>query len=233
MMRIAAILSALIIVLGLIAAVNRPIIAATFCPTCFGFRSIAPNIYVQRGSPASFDAATLANVRRAKENIASFFGGETATPMLLICTTESRYRALEGRRGEPKAITWVGRTTLASPRGNNVVILTHELAHAEWESRLKLGARSAVPAWYNEGLAACISDDPRYIGSGQSGNRCLTSPDGPLPTSEGDWDRAELYPKAACRVDLWLSSHGGHQAVLKLIGDLNRGVPFDRAYGAP
>jgi hypothetical protein len=231
-MRTAAILGALIVALGLIAAFNRPIIAATFCPACFGFRAIAPDVYIERDDTDSLDAAALANVRQAKEKIALFFGGETAAPMLLICTTESHYRALEGRQGKPKAITWAGRTTLASPRGDNVVILTHELAHAEWENRLKFGARSAVPAWFNEGLAAYISDDPRYIGPGQAGNRCLASPDGPLPTSEGDWDRAELYPKAACRVNLWLASRGGHQAIIKLIGDLNRAMPFDRAYGA-
>ena len=233
MMRMAAILGALIVVAGLAVGFNRPVIAATFCPACFGFRSIAPNIYLQRDGAASLDAAVLANVRQAKEKVAVFFGGETAIPMLLICTTESRYRALEGRQGGPKAITWAGRTILASPRGNNVVILTHELAHAEWEGRLKLGARSAAPAWFNEGLAAYLSDDPRYIGPTQSRNRCLTSPDGLLPASEEDWNRAELYPKAACRVNLWLASHGGRQAVLKLSGDLNRGMPFDRAYDAP
>src|SRR6185437_4585064 len=98
MMRIAAILGALIVALGLIAVFNRPVIGATFCPACFGFRSIAPSIYVERGGTAPLDAAVLTNVRQAKEKIASFFGGETAGPMLLICTTESHYRALEGRQ---------------------------------------------------------------------------------------------------------------------------------------
>lgn len=159
---------------GIAWAINRPFMAASFCPTCFGFRKIENNIYVERRGNGPGDEVIVSNIRAARRNVVSFFGDEQSAPTLLICKSEALYRRLDGREGLAKALTWLDRAALVSPRGNNIVIITHELAHAEFDYRLAFIARPSVPAWFDEGLAAYVSDDPRYLAPIGQKNRCIT-----------------------------------------------------------
>jgi hypothetical protein len=215
-----------VVIIAVLWVVNRPFMAASFCPRCVGFREIDKNIFVERRSNLPSDKVIVSNIQTARRNVALFFGELRADPTLLICGSEPFYRKLDGRQGAAKAISWVDRTTLVSPRGDNVVIITHELAHAELHHRLGLVALSKVPPWFDEGLAAYVSDDPRYLSPIEEENRCITS------RAPNDWIGGDFYRKSACRVSEWLSSRGGPRAVRKLIDDLNRGMSFQQAYGS-
>ncbi len=222
----------LIGVIGLVlAAASRfPAMFAILCPQCLSFRYVAQNIYVQRESSVTDASSDIASVQAAQRNVEKFFGGRVTIPEVFFCQSEDLYRRLEGKKGQPKAVSVGEKIILVSPRGANTTILTHELSHIEFHHRLGFGKAPSIPAWFNEGLAAYVSNDVRYIGAPGQENRCLTSPDGNLPTSERAWDSPKLYPIAACRVYLWLSSHGGPSAVMGLIGNINRGMSFEQAY---
>ena len=215
-----------IMLVAILWAINRPFMAGSLCPECIGFRAVDRNIYVERHSNLPADKVIVSNVETARENVASFFGARRADPTLLICGSEPFYRKLDGREGEAKAVSWLDRATLVSPRGDNVVIITHELAHAELHKQLGLVAMSKVPPWFDEGLAAYVSNDPRYIGPTERQDRCITAP---APKS---WIAGDFYRKSACRVSEWLASHGGPRAVRTLIDELNKGISFQQAYGS-
>jgi hypothetical protein len=66
----------------------------------------------------------------------------------------------------------VARLHFASPRGADVVIAVHELAHAELHRRIGVVTTlsRSVPRGFDEGLAVVVSDDPRYRAAGP--DRC-------------------------------------------------------------
>ena len=93
----------------------------------------------------------------------------------------------------------------------------------------------AVPAWFDEGLAVNVSDDPRYLAPVETNDRCLMELTGPLPATDFGWVRATQttnrpYGEAACIVSRWLAAKDGRNAVLKLIAEINAGTAFEKAY---
>ena len=71
-------------------------------------------------------------------------------------------------------------------------LLAHEFSHVELHAqigvfRLLMGA---IPAWFDEGLAVIVADDPRYLRPGAtSATRCSAEPGGDLPSSPFKWGR--------------------------------------------
>ncbi|MGI3899256.1 MAG: hypothetical protein ACRYGP_00060 [Janthinobacterium lividum] len=122
-----------------------------------------------------------------------------------------------------------------SPRGTDVAIAAHELAHIELHSRIGLARTvlKAVPQWFDEGLAVVVSDDPRYLAADRNGDRCLVEPQGELPIGRAAWietaQNDELYAKAACRVSRWIGSRGGSRAIVEMATAVGRGESFDSA----
>lgn len=205
------------------------------CPACFGFESFQDRIYLEQGASAEQRNDVASSVHAARSEVSGFFGSITADPAIFVCVTENCYRRADAGGGESRGISWVDKSVLISPRRMGSVILTHELTHAEFLHRL--GVRmSQVPAWFNEGLAAYISNDPRYVGQPRTVKPCvveLTSV--PLPVSEREWvqapDITAVYAEAACRVGRWLIGHGNSSlAVLNLVAKVRAGTAFDEAF---
>lgn len=207
--------------------------AASVCPSCFGFHSVGNDI----------DMENVSNAEKIKEEVGlstrqvdNFFRGRLAPVHILVCSTEPCYRRIEGNGGTSKAISWAGRALLLSPRGQNITIIAHELAHIELNHLLGPVNSLKIPAWFDEGLAVYVSDDRRYLARPGSKTRCLVSGSDSLPTSGSGWwngmnrNPARAYALAACRASEWLSSHGGPRAIAKLIDDLKRGASFEMAY---
>ncbi len=194
------------------AAVPRAVYAYV-CPACFGLERVAPRIYLEKGAPDS--AAILRDVEQARARVATYYGDFSEQPVLLICATQACNRRLGGRGA--KAITYGTRFIRVAPGGINPVILSHEFSHVLVHKRR--GPWLPLPAWFDEGLAAVVSADPRYSPP------CDTL--APLPDSARDWrreagqKRSALYHSAACAVRDWIAAHGGKGAVLALLdGDL-------------
>lgn len=211
-------------------------VAVAVCPSCFGFERIASDTYVQQGMP--LEEQTLAkNVLASSENrIREFYGDIERYPRVLICATQECIGRLGGGAAASGSVG--AFVLLLGPKGINVIEISHELSLIEVSGRIGLyhSIMDTVPAWYEEGVAVLVSDDPEFIAPVRANvDRCLADPSGILPVDMTKWlDEADEYPfiyaQAACRVDQWMLARGGSSAVSRLLARVARGESFTRAY---
>jgi hypothetical protein len=209
-----------------------PAAAAVACPYCYGFTGLGNGIYVEKTMSVGEREQAQAVVAAARERVADFYGALDGRPRILICKSEGCYQPIGGGSRGQAILDWA---LFLSPRGTSDVIAAHELSHIELHSRLGLVKtwNRAIPQWFDEGLAADISADPRYLRQAGNGDRCLIEPGGDMPTTRSAWVETartqELYARAACRVDRWIAAHGGPAAVARLAQNVSRGESFETA----
>lgn len=213
----------LLVVAAGVVAVVWPSVTATGCPRCYGLVRLADGIFAEDDSR---EAEVVALVGAARQRVGDFFGAREATPDVLVCFTDDCYARIGG--GGERGIAVLNRAIMLSPRGLDVVIAAHEMAHVELHHRLD----TDVPQWFDEGLAVVAADDARYLKPPGAPDRCRAEPDGPLPATLPDWLRAatadpQAYAKAACRVSRQLAA----APPTDLINRLNSGVPADTLPG--
>jgi len=216
------------------AVVTIPGLGALICPYCFGFERLQGQLFIESRASAHDRNEILASVDASRQSVKEFFGAQESDPRIFVCVTETCYRRADGGEGETRGRSLWDRAVLISPRSLDGVVLTHELTHIEFHHRLGLHMRR-VPAWFDEGLAVYVSQDPRYLASSGSNERCLADSSAPLPVSGFAWLRAieadaSVYALAACRVSNWLAEKGGKQAVLDFISRMNAGASFAGLY---
>jgi hypothetical protein len=203
-----------------------PTATAMVCPACFGFVEAQPHLYAERGVSAVQRQQAISVFDQASQRVTDFYGGRSSSPRVLVCFTSMCYERIGGGNERGKAI--LDHAIMLSPRGIDVVIASHELAHIELHKRLSSG--SDVPQWFDEGLAVLVSDDLRYLLPDTATDRCRVEPGQTLPETLAQWRAArhgeQLYAEAACRVSRWADTRGGPAAVLDLIDRLNRGESF-------
>jgi hypothetical protein len=212
----------------------RPALAAT-CPACFTFEPVRAGLYLERGASIEERARILAAIDEAGERVRRFYGARTESPRILVCLTHACYRRAGG--GGERGKTLGALAVLLSPRGAETVIAAHELAHAELHGRVGAWVLllDGVPAWFDEGLAVVVSEDPRYLKpDGPGGDGCLIEPSGPFPETGRAWSAAageggSIYAMAACRVARWVRAHGGPAAAVDLAARVAGGEPFASA----
>lgn len=160
--RIFLIVSALLLVGGLAAAATLPGPQRLLCPTCFGLDRLAPNIYVDTEYSTEQRAVILKAIVAARERVARFFGELKANPQIVVCRTRACRRTFGSRGAKGVAYGW--QAVLLTHSRIFGVIATHELVHIElhWRMGLLGWARGTVPAWFDEGLATVVSNDPRF-----------------------------------------------------------------------
>jgi hypothetical protein len=156
-----------------------------------------------------------------------FYGWVEATPRIFVCGSD----ACDVRMGfmGGKARAYGSTFILVYSEGRSPEFFAHELSHIELHQRigLRLTLSGAIPAWFDEGLAALVSNDPRYVGEGPDGEpACVVAPDGPLPTGPSEWSRTAgmkerpIYAMAACAVISWDNDRGGREGLLAAIDDI-------------
>ena len=220
--------------LVLFTAANVTGVGALLCPWCFGFERLEPGVFVEARASEAYRQEIRAWIHDSKEKIGLFFGSQISDPAIFACVTGYCYSRVERRGGQTLGISFLDWVIVLSPQINSGVAITHELAHAEVHNRL--GPKMfAVPAWFDEGLAVNVSDDPRYLAPIETNDRCLMELTGPLPATDFGWVRATQmtnrpYGEAACIVSRWLAAKDGRNAVLKLIAEINAGSAFEKAY---
>ena len=211
-----------------------PAMFAATCPQCFGFKRLERGVYVQRGMAPEVQANAAQIVKQARERVRGFYGAQRAKATILICATDPCYRRLRG--GTSRGMAIYDRVLMLSPLGISETIAAHELSHIEFHRRV--GAwkifRDAVPVWFDEGLAAVVSDDPRYLAPRGTADRCLVHPTQPLPETLREWLQAggddRLYAAAACKVSVWLAANGGPSATVNLAKRMAGGASFDDVF---
>ena len=155
-------LSSLLLVGGVVAAVALPGPQRMACPTCFGLEKAADNVYVDSVLSARQRTQTLQSIDRARRQVREFFGGLKSDPRIVVCRTRACAQIFGSKGAKGVAYGWQG-ILLTNSRIFGV-IAAHELAHVElhWRMGLLGWARGTVPAWFDEGLATVISNDPRF-----------------------------------------------------------------------
>jgi hypothetical protein len=216
----------------------QPTLAALVCPSCFGLEQLSGRVFVDAAMPEPLRAQLAGAMREADRKVADFYGELKAAPEVLACATDACWRRLGG--GGAKGIAYAGAGFRLAPLGLDPIIIAHERSHIELHERLGLAKfmLGAIPAWFDEGLAVVVSEDPRYLLASTENNRCRVNSTGPLPVAPMEWTRSagtdhNLYARAACRVVRWMNANGGNGAALTLIHKVAEGVPFSEIYHDP
>ena len=122
---------------------------------------------------------------------------------------------------------------LLSPRGLNAVITSHELTHIELHHRIgSFRSWRTIPAWFDEGLAVLVSEDPRYSDEAwlKITNNGLNAPelkDIGRMLGRGDW--LLVYGTARREVGRWYQRVGCAGLAL-LIANVKDGKDFDSEF---
>ena len=221
---------------GFVLLVARPF-AAVSCPQCFGLQQAADGVYLESSMPESARAHALQLVAQAEDRVGRFYGGMQQSPRVLICATVACFERIGG--GGARVGSLGSLALLVSPEGENLVLMSHELSHVELHGRVGMWRMEigSVPAWFDEGMAVLVSDDPQYLAPARPGrDRCAAGPQADMPSDPVDW-RARLaengnllYAGAACQVDLWMIRQGGPAAVPPFLAKLHDGQAFDSLY---
>jgi len=230
-------LGLLLLTAGLVLFMARPLAAVT-CPRCFGLERLAEGVYGEAGLSGEARQHDLQTLAAAEDRVSTFYGGLEHVPRVVICATPACYQRIGG--GGTRVGSLGTLALLVSPQGTDVVLMSHELSHVELHGRVGVLHMSAgaVPAWFDEGVAVLVSDDPVYLAPTRKGvaDRCTSGPTPDMPVEPGEWRDAlqqegeVMYARAACQVDLWVISKGGPAAVPALLEKIAGGEDFDAAY---
>lgn len=211
---------------------SYPAMIAIACPSCMGFEKISDNIYVNQDMPSAQRNEVAVHIRDSAGAVESFFEGLTVHPMIFACSSEQCYQSLGGKTARAAAF---GATAIRlSPRGLSDAIAKHELTHIELHARLGMWTTMRrLPAWFDEGLAVLVSQDPRYVGpqspTGMSGTniREITSLRQWNILARDEGQRA--YSAAYQEVKTWYDKEG-HAGLINLIAQLKQGDSFAEVY---
>ncbi|ACL55403.1 hypothetical protein [Methylobacterium nodulans] len=217
-------------------ALTQPAIAALACPGCYGFEHLAGRVYVDPAMPAETRAALLEAVAEAPRRLAHFYGSPVSAPRVLACSDEACQQRIGA--GGARGVAYGSYGLRLSPRGLDRVTVLHELSHAEMVAQLGLirSLSNDMPAWFDEGVAVLVSNDPRdLLPEGTAVSRCRVEPGGPLPADGRDWRHSgavdnTIYARAACRVLRWTEANGGASAVGRLVEAMAKGRRFPDLY---
>lgn len=209
-----------------------PVLAAVGCPACYGMEQAAPRLIVNSTMPLKQRRLIEAYSERAIGAISRFYGSFERLPIVIACSDSDCDRRMGGRGALAVTIsTPFGAVVRISPPGIDQTILIHEFSHVELHRRIGFWSQitGAVPAWLDEGVAVIVSDDSRYLKSGDSAReRCLRERSDSLPSSSFEWGRLAgrtpaIYADAACRVLHWMERNGGRSGLVQAIEDVAQG----------
>ena len=218
-------------------------------PDWTGMQAVQRDVWVEASlTDASRQEQVLVLYQRAQARLAAVVGEVQSRPIHVFCYTEACYQSFGG--GSPRAKSFGSLRTLIGPRGLSEFTLAHEWWHTELHYRIGYFNRRRVPAWFDEGMAVWVSDDPRFDESVYQ--RILAAGINPPELSEletrsqftaaigryGDHLRAVeansdamtvVYPTAAHEVRRWMKG-AGLPGLHALIAGLARGEEFTRLY---
>lgn len=160
--RIIFILSLLALAGGTVAAAVLPGPQQMICPTCHGLQKIAPGVYADRALSEADRRRAVRSLAVARKKVSRFYGTLLSSPRIIVCWTAECARIFGSEGAKGVAYAWHGILLTRSRIFD--VIAAHEIAHIELHWRMGLGGWLAgnVPAWFDEGLAVVISQDPRF-----------------------------------------------------------------------
>ncbi len=193
---------------------------------------IAPGVYVDPGMSLDQQKQFLAVLDKAEERVAALYGEYSAQPVIIAGHTMDVMEIYGGDRYNRagKTLSSAAATfIILGPHGvRDVDILAHEMAHAEFFTRIGYRNRERVPNWFDEGLAVQV-DERVSLGTWSQGAGDGSA--GPDLARMGvirhdDWLG---YATAKHEVRRWLDQVG-QRGLLSLLRELRQGTEFYQAY---
>jgi tetratricopeptide (TPR) repeat protein len=174
----------------------------------------------------------LARLEAASSRIVGILGASPSQPVSVVLYTREEFEEIT-RLPAWTAAAYDGRIRLplsGAPHDEAELdrVLTHELVHAVVAT---LAGRNA-PVWLNEGLATAVEPD------GSAGAEAVLTRERAQPSLARlhdtflrlDTPDAEVAYAVSARAVRRMTELAGTPAIVSLLGDLGRGVPFDRAF---
>jgi hypothetical protein len=207
--------------------------AKLYAPSWFGFSEISDGIYVDNQMSLSQQQEFRKTLGLSKERVTKFFGALEGAPKVFACSSEECY--VEHGGGTDKGRAYGESILLLSPRGLNAVIASHELTHIELHHRIGVfKSWRSIPAWFDEGLAVLVSEDPRYSEEAwlkitNNGRNAPELKDIGKMLGKGEW--LLVYGTARREVDRWYQCVG-YAGLAQLIANVKDGKDFDSEFSA-
>ena len=212
---------------------EEPAVGMYACPSCYGFEAVGSRLYADRTIDAEHIKTLEEDLGEGLARVKEFYSSTRSNPYVFVCGSKACDSRM-GYRGA-KARAYGASYILIFAEGRSAEFLAHELSHIELHYRIGVhrGISGAIPAWFDEGLAAVISRDPRYVSVEPGGKpTCIAEPDGPLPIHFREWGKVAgkqerpIYAMAACAVIRWMKDNGGRQGILDKIDRVVEGEAF-------
>jgi len=218
-------------------------------PGLFGLESISDHFFVDSEMPEVQRDLFLKAASAAKDKVFSRYGEIVSSPDIFACSSKDCFQRIGSTTSKAKA--YGSSKILLSPEGITKALIAHEWSHAELYDRIGGYPKiKRVPAWFNEGLAVVVSDEPSH--SEEVWNYIVNN-DIPRPqlaelTTRKDWVIAVrtygnnnagdpekvsvVYATAGHEVRRWFNNVKT-KGLINLIEMLNQGVPFEDVYQSP
>ena len=221
-------------------------------PTTLGMEEVAPKVFVNKEMSILQRSEFLKTVIEARNKITKFYGGIISEPQILACSSEECFVRIGGR--QQRGLHLGKSKILISPRGLTIPILTHELSHAEFSTRMEARMDGvfgipSIPTWFDEGLAVAVSEEPAHSEKvwEQIAAKKMSTPRLDDLVSLKQWNRAAgkfgdadysigvpgklcvVYAAAGHEVRKWHQSVG-RDGLLKLIEKVKSGEDFESSF---
>lgn len=180
---------------------KAPPVLAAWCPGCFDFTQVAPDVWVD--SAARAQRLNLERMTRfAMEDVDAVFGPGASRVTVLICTLP----ACATRMKAPMALgaAYGDVAILMTPFGLDPIVLRHELTHVARHRQVWPWERRVM--WREEGLAEWIAKGPRAVWDCPA-PRALPRRPATWRAQIGDTPSA-LYAEAHCAVSREIERFG-------------------------
>jgi hypothetical protein len=199
-------------------------VAQCYAAPLTGRVEIRAGVFVDPSMPAGERARVGGMIGEAEGRVAGYFGNRQADPRILTRSAgTATYR------------TPLCDCIFLGPKGRNVDVIAHELAHTEISARAgHLRTQFAIPTWFDEGAAMHVDLRPEY---GEAAYRELLRSAGIPKLADIDTPRKffplnrRAYVTAKHEFEGWYS-HAGRAGFLALFEDVRAGRSFQEAYNA-
>jgi hypothetical protein len=121
------------------------------------------SVYFAPGMDGEQRSAFVVALKAAKRRVIGMYGSLRGTPTVVATDLTSWDRFAPNATGATHYHPTGSTTVVIGPNGQNVDVIAHELAHAEFVARVGYWrVQLCVPTWFDEGLAVQLDQRPLY-----------------------------------------------------------------------
>ncbi|HVO74942.1 MAG TPA: hypothetical protein VMT35_13025, partial [Ignavibacteriaceae bacterium] len=130
----------------------------------YQFVETGSNIYISKGTPEGLKDSILSVLKESEKRVCSFWNEDKLEkkPVRIFCNSKSLLSDYAGKNSIMTYKTPLNSFTVFSKDCINLDMLSHELFHAEFCSRLGYFKNKKIPVWFDEGLAMQVDYRKEY-----------------------------------------------------------------------